>query len=242
MTLKVFIFLLTLVPGLVLAQGVTVLAEAAPEEQSGEPMDHHVDEDEKLLNELASDKAKAAETATMIENSKQDFSSVASNTVTDLQNSGKISLDSFKTMDTKTVEFLRAKLKESHMGDVPAEKVRDLIQSKCAGKPLGRLFERFPVLLDISVDMVRDAEAMPALLGIFLKREQLKTYFYVWLGLLILSIIIKRYLFPKKWHGFKKFSASFAMSLLFLMISLTTFYQLFKEELSPTVRVIAARM
>ena len=106
------------------------------------------------------------------------------------------------------------------------------------GQPLGKLFKRFPKLLDICVDIVRDAEALPAFVGILGKKERLKKYFYVWLGLFILSFLIKRYIFPKKWSWAKRLFAGSFMSLLFLSISLSVFYQLFDKELSPILSVM----
>jgi hypothetical protein len=231
----IFCFLLT-VPGVLRAQQEQ---EMSTSQDSETQLEHHTSEDEEqLLHELEAAKAKQAETALKIEKTKDDLANVGSGAIAELQKSGELSLDSIGKMDEKTISFLQEKLRDAHMDRVPADQVRAAILSKSEGKPLGKLFKSYPKLLDVCVDIVRDAEALPAFVGILGKKERLKNYFYVWLGLFILSFLIKRYIFPKKWSGPKRFFAGTFMSLLFLSISLSVFYQLFEKELSPILNVM----
>jgi hypothetical protein len=158
MTLNVFILLLLFVPGISLAQDESAPI-ATPEDAKEIPVEPAVSEDEKLLNELNAAKARQAETALKIEQAKDDLSNVASGTLSDLQNSGNLSLETFKSMDDKTLTFLRDKLKESNMSSVPAERVRAAILEKTNGNSLGPIFKRYPLMLDICVDILRDPEA-----------------------------------------------------------------------------------
>ncbi len=235
---------LLLVPGILQAQQVQVMdlssdtkSKTAPDSEAPQEI-YTQEEEEQLLQELEDAKTKQAETALKIEKAKDDFADAGSGAMAQLQKSGEINLAALSKMDEKTIAFLQEKLRAAHMDRVPADQVRAAILEKSEGKPLGKLFNSFPKLLDICVDIVRDADALPAFVGILSKQDRLKTYFYVWLGLFILSILIKRYIFPKKWTRIKRFFAGNLMSLLFLSISLSVFFQLFQKELLPILSVL----
>lgn len=236
--------LLFLVPGLTLAQGVTV-APAPPEETTTEiqPTTEHIDEeDQRLLAELTAEKARAAETAIKLDQAKEDIQNVGMGALNKLQSEGQLSLNGLRAMDDHAMNFLKEKIKEAHLENVPHEKLRAMILANHKGKPTGRLFEKFPALLDTMVDIMRDREALPALVGIANKKDEFQMLFMIWLGLFILSIVIKRYIFPKRWSGLQRFGASLVMKMVFLCISLTAFYLIFEKEVGPSIRVISARI
>ncbi len=113
-----------------------------------------------------------------------------------------------------------------------------MILANVQGKPAHKIFTKFPKTLDISVDILRDQEAMPAMLGIFARKNALKVYFFSWIGIMIFGYLFKKIFFSKRWPAFKRFSMSLLLSLTLSAFSLWLFYYIFTKEVGPTLAVI----
>lgn len=235
---KIILLSLMFATNLSYAQG----AGSDPSPKSATHENHTEDDVEALVNEIEAQKKKQAEMALAIEKSQEDFKNVGNGTLAEIQKTGKISLEHMKNMDDATLKFLQNYLSQGHMAKLPEEQVRAMIMGQVKGKPVEAIFTKFPILLDMYVDYVRDPKAMPGLLQILRKKDVLKLFAYIWIGLFVLSLLIKFFMFPKKWTGFKRLSASIALNFGFLTISFGLFYFMFKQEITPLLNIISKRI
>jgi hypothetical protein len=148
------------------------------------------------------------------------------------------SLKELSLLDDRAIEGMQKVIEDSQISAQHRDVVKGIIIGKAKGKPLEKVFEYFPVLLEISVDVVRSKEAMSSLLNIFRRKEDLKLYGYVWLGIVILSFFIKRYLFPKSMGFFKALFIRGTFNILLMAGSFLIFYSIFEHELDPLLRII----
>jgi hypothetical protein len=133
-------------------------------------------------------------------------------------------------------------LSNNPLARASAEEVRKLVLQSVEGRPLEKLFHHSPRLLELSVDWLRDREAMPALAGLLGRKEDLKKYFYFWLALIITTFLFKRYFFSKEWNFFRRMFMSLLVSLLSISLSVGVFYYVFTSEIAPTFKVISKHL
>jgi len=141
-------------------------------------------------------------------------------------------------LDERILAILQTTLKERPVASMSRDKVRALIIKRSTGSKSGNLFEKFPKLLDFAVDFVRDEKAIPGLLGILTRKEDLKSYGYIWLVIFIFGLFVKSRVIKPKWAFKKRLLYSISFSLVLSSASLYIFYSLFSEELSPTLSLI----
>lgn len=193
------------------------------------------DEDEQMLEKLEAEKAKQIEQAMKLQKATKPLQSPFANMNQQLEKMGLSSKGSI--FDEKTIAMLEQALAASPLYDMSSEQVRALILEKVKGKPLEKVFGYAPVLLDISVDVLRDRTALPSLLKVLRRKEDLKTYGYVWIGLVTLGFLIRWLVFSKKWSFMKRFTARTILSLALVSASLFVFYSTFQKEVDPTVKI-----
>lgn len=139
--------------------------------------------------------------------------------------------------DERVIKILQRVLEDNPLKKAPREEVRQMIRLKVKGHILEGILNR-PRVLETLVEIMKHPVALSRLLGIFLRKEELKTYMYIWLGILIFGSLIKRIYVTSRWEGLERFIISFGISLMLTFASLTVFYQMFYHELSPTVEII----
>lgn len=142
-------------------------------------------------------------------------------------------------MDEKVLAILQRILKEHPFSSLSPDEVKALILERSKGSVVADVLKRFPKLLDLAVDLIRDEKAIPGLLGIFSRKNDLKSYGYIWLVIFIFGLFIKSRVIKPKWAFKKRFLYGLAFSLLLSSFSLYIFYSLFSEELSPTLSLVA---
>ncbi len=196
------------------------------------------EEDDKLTDELHNIRKKHAEQAVMIDKTRQNLQDSTLNIADQIKGLGHKTIDSAALLDDKVQALLQKALAESQIRSQSPVFIRAMILGKIAGKPYEKFLLRFPVLIDIMVDVIKDKDALPGLLRILSRQDDLKMYFYVWVGLLILGFILKKIFFPKIMSAWKKFCGGILLSFSLTSISLGFFYYLFSTEIHPTVKII----
>lgn len=153
----------------------------------------------------------------------------------ELKKLGHDNLDLSAMADDKVVKLLQKTLKQSSFQNVPLSEVKDLILEKAKGHPLEGFLKNNPRLLNCLAELLKDKEVMSSAVGIFIRKKALKIYFFLWLGLMVVVWYIKRNYRNNKELTFFK---SIAISVLSTLVSLSIFYMIFYNELSPAVRII----
>lgn len=102
---------------------------------------------------------------------------------------------------------------------------------------LGPLFKSYPQSLDFVTALMLDAKAMPQLVKILERSEDLRNCLIAALVMMVLVMFAKSKLIPKKMAWWKKFLASASLSLLLMCFSTGLLLVVFSDELGPTLRV-----
>lgn len=158
----------------------------------------------------------------------------------ELKDLGYEHIDARTLTDPRVVAIVKRMFKESGLHKAPPEDVRELILEQTKGGHLHNFLKNHPKILNTFVEILRSEEALPSAVGLFTRKQDLKTYFFIWLFLIIVGFIIKRFYFKKqkKWSKFKIAMMSFFLSSTITFVSLTIFYNMFYEELSPSVKIL----
>ena len=196
------------------------------------------EEDEKTLMELEADRKKQTEMAVEINRVQEELKEKAFNFPEELKKLGHETLNVAALADDKVIDLLQKALQENQLKNIPREKVSEHILEKSKGTPAALLFQNNPRLLNIAVDFLRDEKALPAAINFLKRRDDLKLYFAIWVGLMILSWLFKRAFFNPNWGKLRRLILGLFVTVIFASISLTIFYRMFYEELSPTVAII----
>ena len=121
------------------------------------------------------------------------------------------------------------------------EVTRANLMNNFKGKKIEKLLQRFPKLLDIMTDIMRDREAMPGLIRILGRKADLRMYFQIWVSLFLFSFLFRRYWLKKriaKQGFFTRNLVSVGFTLFMTTISFMIFYKMFKTDVRPTVAII----
>jgi len=141
--------------------------------------------------------------------------------------------------DKEVVKILQEVLRDSPLAKMSKEDLRELILSQSEGKFFYGYLERSPKVMKTIIEILQDPHALPALIGVLLKKKELEIFFYLWVGLIIGTWAIKRFWVKKKkkWSGSKKFTISVMISLASSIVSLGAFYYLFYDEVAPVTKI-----
>ena len=156
----------------------------------------------------------------------------------ELKKLGYDSLTPKALMDERVLVLLQKQLKEAGLSKLSDQEVKTLIQEKTKNSFWGRTFAKFPKLLNTAADIVRDPEAMPGLLGVFVRKQDLKDYGYIWIVIFIFGLFFKSRVIKSDWDFGRRFFWGLTLNLGLSSISLYIFYTFFKVELTPTLRLI----
>ena len=196
------------------------------------------EDEDKHLQDLETQRRRQMEMAVKLDESRQNLQNTTYNAVEELKKLGHENITAASLLDEKVVRIVRKLLVDSPIRQMPREKVRILILEKSKDNALGPFLLESPKALDFLTDVLMDEEALPALMGIFLRKDDLKYYFYMWVGFVILGYLFKRLFVPVEWIGWKGIMASIAINLVVAGLCLTVFYRTFRTELDPLLRVI----
>ncbi|HXH30769.1 MAG TPA: hypothetical protein VNJ01_08135 [Bacteriovoracaceae bacterium] len=156
----------------------------------------------------------------------------------ELKKIGYRALDVSALLDPKVIRILIRAMEETSLHEVPKAEMRKLILSKTKDDTFKAFLAKYPKILDIMVDLLRDRRAMPNFLSILLRKKDLELFLLACLGVLILGILVEKFLFPKSWTSFQKFVMDTTLSFAMGAVTTTLFYKMFQAELSPTLEII----
>ena len=168
----------------------------------------------------------------------------AQSVITDTANSAsELSLsDKLKSstaiFDPKFQKHFETTFTNAKLWERTPEEVTKMIEEGSRGKPAEKVFKRFPKLLAISTDIMRDKHALPKLAQILGKKEKLKQYFVIWVVLIIGVWFFKKYMLPPEPNFMRRIFTSLILHFAVSCISLTIFYLFFSDELKPLVRIL----
>jgi hypothetical protein len=196
-------------------------------------------EDDSYTEEIEADRRNQNELALELDETQKQIQKSSYDAPEELRKLGYDSVGPSTLMDKKALAVIKKMLQESPLKEATPREVRILIQEKIKGKPFESFLNRPKVMITM-VELLRDEKALPSAVGLFARHEDLKKYFYIWLAIIIGSWFFKKYWVKKKkkWSRSKIFLTSLFISLLAAATSLTIFYQMFYQELSPTTDIL----
>lgn len=156
----------------------------------------------------------------------------------ELKKIGHDEINAATFMDDEAVKIIQKAILEAKLADRSPEMIRAIIMGQIKGSYGENIVHMFPWALDLFVEIMRDREALPALMGLFIRKDDMKIYFYIWLFLFIMSLYWRKRLTQKKWSGFAKGSFHFMWSLGFSALTFGIFYSMFSREVGPSLNVI----
>jgi len=197
-----------------------------------------VDEDDKLIDNLEAERRKSVETALKLEKAKNDLTNVAFNAPAELKKLGYDNITAAALLDDKVVKVVQKMMAQNAFKNASDEEVRVLIMEKAKGSFMEGYLRNHPKVMNTFVEILKDEKAMSSMVGIFLRRSDLKLYACFWFGLMILAWLIKKMLFKKDWTRSKRMGVSLLVSVCVTATSLTIFYNMFYNEISPVTKII----
>jgi hypothetical protein len=196
------------------------------------------DDVDSIAKEVELDRAKQVETAKKIDGMNQKALGRIPNISEKLKKLGHESFTAVSMMDERVVQLAKEMLKDSPLPKMSENQVKNFILERSRGSFLEHTLLERPKLLNCLVELLRDERVLSSAIGLMLRRNDLKIYAGIWIGLMILSWLFKQIFFNKKWSRPKVFLLGMIINLIFTSISLTTFYNMFYDELSPGVSII----
>ena len=202
------------------------------------------DEDEAFVDEAVQDREKQLEKIKQIQKPLgigADEAPVESGPVSgedELRKLGYDSLTPKALMDERVLALLQKQLKQAGLSKLTDQEVKTLITDKTKDSFWGRTFTKFPKMLQTAADIVRDAEALPGLVGILVRKKDLKDYGYIWVVIFIFGLFIKSRINQSHWSFGPRFAVKTVFSLGLTFISFYVFYSFFEVEITPTLKII----
>jgi hypothetical protein len=191
-----------------------------------------------IVNEVDSERGKQVQTAVKIDEINIEAMKRVPNISEKLKKLGHESFSAVAMMDERVVQLSKEMLQNSPLPKMSETEVKNFILERSRGSFFEHFLLERPEVLNCIVDLLRDEKALNSAIGLLLRKTDLKIYAGIWLGLMLLSWLFKQIFFNKKWPGSKVFMLGMIVNLTFTSISLTTFYNMFHDELSPGVSII----
>ena len=191
-----------------------------------------------IVNEVESDRGKQVQTAVKIDEINKEAMKRVPNISEKLKKLGHESFSAVAMMDERVVQLAKEMLQNSPLPNMSETEVKNFILERSRGSFFEHFLLERPKVLNCIVDLLRDEKALNSAIGLLLRKTDLKIYAGIWLGLMLLSWLFKQIFFNKKWSRPKVFMLGMIINLTFTGISLTTFYNMFHDELSPGVSII----
>ena len=196
------------------------------------------EDDEKLLEDLEAERKQQLEAHAKIAETQNKLTNKIVDLPGELSKLGYKTIDTAALMDEKVIELMRKALKQNPLQKSTPEEVRATILKQAEGSFIHGYLSESPKLMNALVDVLRDEKALPSAMGIFLRKDDLKIYFFIWLGFMILAWLFKKIFFNQKWPKHKRKILGILVSISFSLISVTTFYHMFYDELSPAGKIL----
>lgn len=211
-----------------------------PQNPEQAPAVRSTDEDERLIEGLEEDRKKSTEAAVKLDETKNQMTEAVFNAPEELKKLGHETISGAALMDDKVVMVLKKMLEQNTMSKASDEEVRAMMLEKAKGSYMEKFLVDHPKVTNMFVEVLKDPKAMPSLIGVFLRKDDLKVYAVIWVCLMILAWFIKKMLFKKnkRWSSAQRTLVGLLVSVCITLTSVTIFYNMFSDELSPTAKII----
>jgi hypothetical protein len=219
-------------------EGGQVIIENRPEVSPEESVEPTANESQDVEEVEAARKEYFAKMK-QLENSTIKLDQPILNPIDEMQKLGHKQLNTAAILDDKVIALMQKTLKMGLLSNVSSEELKKLILEKIKGSNAEGFVNKFPKLLDVFVEIVKDKDALSGLLGILIRKDDLKEYGYLCLALFVFGLYVKSRIIKPKWPFFRRFRYGLTASLVLTAINLYLFYSYFKEELGPTFSVIS---
>lgn len=173
---------------------------------------------------------------------QEESSSEPYNIAYELHKAGFKTLEARDLLNEKVIRIIKRAIRENELGKQSKEMRRAIVMGSVKGQPAEKFFKRFPLALNIMADMVADKRAVPGLLDILLRRDDLKTFGWISLTLVVFGFLVRRFFISKKDGFFKRFLIKTCLSIVVACTSFSIFYMMFEREISPTIQIIKANL
>lgn len=198
-------------------------------------------DDESIVDEAKQDQLNQIEKFKKVESATAPILN-PKNLGSELEELGHKQLTAASLMDDKVIAMLQKNLSSGANAKLFESDVRANILAKVKGSFTEKFFVQFPKLLDVAVDIVRDKDALSGLIGIMVRKSDLKDYAYISIAIFVFSLFIKNRVVQPKWNFGKRFIWSMWLNLFFTSISFYLFYTFFSVELGPTLRIFSKHL
>ncbi len=196
-------------------------------------------EEDDLIEKLEQDKKKQAEVAVKIDKAHEDIKASVFNAPAELKKIGYEKLNPEAFLDPKVIGVVQQMFRENPIRKLSRADAKKQILDRLKEGKVKNYFLKNPKITDGIVDLIQDSEAIPSLIGIFLKKAELKLYGCIWIVLIILTWLFKKIFFNKHWTRGKSILMGLMTHFFVTVISIGIFYYLFQKEIAPSVRIIS---
>lgn len=199
-----------------------------------------VNPEDDTVDELTRLRVEEAQAAMKAHEASEKMKQKVFNGPEELAKLGYQSLDGAALLDEKVIKIVQKMMDNSPLKGASRKEVVSLMLEKLQGQPGEEFLKNNPRLLYVFADILRDDKAMSSVIEIMSRRSDLKTYFFIWLSLMITGMLIKRFYFKKqkKWSPTRHFLMGVSLSLSITVVSFSIFYNMFEKELSPAGKII----
>jgi hypothetical protein len=191
------------------------------------------------IREIENARLKNLEKMKLVKTATKPLADPVLNPIEEMQRLGHKQLDAAALMDDKVLAIMQKTLRAGLLNKLPAEELRKMILDKAKGSHLEGVLNRFPKLLEFCVEMLRDKEALSGLMGIMRRKDDMKTYGYIWLGIFLFGLFLKNRIIKPRWPFLKRFRYGMSVNTVLSIISLYVFYSFFAKELAPTLSIFS---
>lgn len=127
-------------------------------------------------------------------------------------------------------------LKANPMSNMSHDQLKQVMENRFEGTKYGAIIKKHPKILDVMVEMIRDEKALPEIVSIMDKQDQLLTYTYIFMGMFILATLLSVFMFQNS-GAFKRIMFKIFLTVSLPFINLLIFYLMFKKNLDPAVDI-----
>lgn len=166
------------------------------------------------------------------------FSSHTPDFSQELKKIGHDKLDLQALKDPRILEIVEKQFDASNISLQSMEEKRKHFNEGLQGSFLSELLSFTPKLRDIMADILTDKKSMIGLMSIFQKEKERSYLLYMFIGVIVLNIILRKTLISASTHFFIKFLQRIFINFFTFALSSWAFYSLFTKELSPLIKII----
>lgn len=160
----------------------------------------------------------------------------------ELKKLGYDSINAKALTDKRVILLIKRMHSESHLMEASSSDVKALIEDRFQDTYLKSFLLSHPRIYNLLVDILRDKDALMGLIDIALRQNDVKSFLHFWIAFLIAIWLLKKALFSKAWSLKKTMLFGFFVSALVTTVSVGVFYNTFKKELTPIIKIISRHL